>query len=43
MVTSDLKLEEIITLEQMHGDAEVVTVNLTDIYTYFANGYLCHQ
>ena len=43
VVTSDLKLEEIITLEQMHGDAEVVTVNLTDIYTYFANGYLCHQ
>ena len=43
LVTSDLKLEEITTLEKKHGDFEIVTLGLRDTQTYFANGYLCHR
>ena len=43
MVTSDMKLEEVTTLEKKHGDFEIVTLGLRNIHTYFASGYLCHQ
>ena len=43
MVTLDMKLEEVTTLEKKHGDFEIVTLGLRNIHTYFANGYLCHQ
>tara|TARA_B100001564_G_scaffold197033_1_gene165545 strand:- start:4 stop:690 length:687 start_codon:yes stop_codon:yes gene_type:complete len=43
LVTSDLKLEEIKTIEEMDGDFEVVTLGLRNTQTYFANGYLCHR
>jgi len=43
MVTSNFELEEVTTIEKMHGDFEIVTLGLRNIHTYFANGYLCHQ
>jgi hypothetical protein len=43
MVTSNFELEEVTTIETMHGDFEIVTLGLRNIHTYFANGYLCHQ
>ena len=43
LVTPDLKLEEIKTIEHMVTDAEVVALGLSDTQTYFANGYLCHR
>ena len=43
LVTPDLKLEEIKTIEHMVADAEVVALGLSDTQTYFANGYLCHR
>lgn len=43
LVTQDLKLEEIKTIEKMAGDFETVTLGLSDTQTYFANGYLCHR
>ena len=43
MVTSNFELEEVTTIEIMHGDSEIVTLGLRDTHTYFANGYLCHQ
>ena len=43
MVTSNFELEEVTTIEKMYGDAEIVTLGLRNIHTYFANGYLCHQ
>ena len=43
LVTSDMKLEEVTTIEKKHGDFEIVTLGLRNIHTYFANGYLCHQ
>ena len=43
LVTPDLKLEKITTLEKKHGDFEIVTLSLRDTQTYFANGYLCHR
>lgn len=43
LVTPDLELEEIKTIEHMVADAEVVALGLSDTQTYFANGYLCHR
>ena len=43
MVTSNFELEEVTTIEKMHGDFEIVTLGLRNIHTYFANGYLCRQ
>ena len=43
LVTSDMKLEEVTTIEKKHGDFEIVILGLKNIHTYFANGYLCHQ
>ena len=43
MVTSNFELEEVTTIQKMHGDFEIVTLGLRNIHTYFANGYLCHQ
>ncbi len=43
LVTPDLKLEKITTLEKKYGDFEIVTLSLRDTQTYFANGYLCHR
>ena len=43
MVTSNFELEEVTTMEKMHGDFEIVTLGLRNIHTDFANGYLCHQ
>tara|TARA_B100000029_G_scaffold426363_1_gene435216 strand:+ start:1773 stop:2468 length:696 start_codon:yes stop_codon:yes gene_type:complete len=43
LVTQDLKLEEIATMEQLDGDFEIVSLGLRDTHTYFASGYLCHQ
>ena len=38
-----LKLEEVTSMEELDGDFEIVRIGLRDTYTYFANGYLCHQ
>ena len=43
MVTSNFELEEVTTIQKMHGDFEIVILGLKNIHTYFANGYLCHQ
>ena len=43
MVTSNFELEEVTTIEKMHGDFEIVILGLRNIHTYFANGYLCHH
>jgi hypothetical protein len=43
LVTLDLELEEIKTIEQMVADVEIVALGLSDTQTYFANGYLCHR
>ena len=43
LVTQDLKLEEVTSMEELDGDFEIVRIGLRDTYTYFANGYLCHQ
>ena len=40
---ADLKLEEVTSMEELDWDFEIVRIGLRDTYTYFANGYLCHQ